>query len=105
MKINKKNIFIIILISVFLFSCQTAKEALQGKKRSDTSDEFLVEKKNPLVMPPDIENLPEPGVNEEVLKFEDEESEIKNLLKIGENDNSSTDLSESIENSVLKKIK
>ena len=45
------NIFLI-FFGLFLYSCQTASEALQGKKRSDQSDEFLVEKKNPLAMPP-----------------------------------------------------
>ena len=32
-----------------------------GLKRSDKADEFLIEKKNPLVMPPDINELPKPN--------------------------------------------
>ena len=36
-------------------------EALQGKKRSDQGDEFLIDKKNPLAMPPDFDKLPKPG--------------------------------------------
>ena len=44
MKKNKNLSVILILFSLFLYSCQTATEALQGKKRSDQSDEFLVEK-------------------------------------------------------------
>ena len=59
-----KKITLLILLALFLNSCQGAKDALQGKKRSDSSDEFLIEKKNPLTMPPDIENLPVP-VSEE----------------------------------------
>ena len=58
MKKNKNLSVILILFSLFLYSCQTATEALQGKKRSDQSDEFLVEKKNPLAMPPDFDKLP-----------------------------------------------
>ena len=50
MKKNKNLSVILILFSLFLYSCQTATEALQGKKRSDQSDEFLVEKKNPLAV-------------------------------------------------------
>ena len=60
MKKNKNLSVILILFSLFLYSCQTATEALQGKKRSDQSDEFLVEKKNPLAMPPDFDKLPTP---------------------------------------------
>ena len=48
-----------------LFSCSGAKDALQGKKRSENSDEFLVEKKNPLTKPPDIDELPVPLDQEE----------------------------------------
>ena len=43
-------------------------EAFESKKRSDQSDEFLVEKKNPLTMPPDFEKLPTPGDEEVVLE-------------------------------------
>ena len=47
----------------FLYSCGVG-EALQGKKRSDQGDEFLIDKKNPLVMPPDFDKLPKPGADE-----------------------------------------
>ena len=42
---NKLTILIIIFFSILLYSCQTAKDALEGKKRSEQGDEFLVEKK------------------------------------------------------------
>ena len=42
---NKLNILIIILFSVLLYACESAKNAIEGKKRSEQSDEFLVEKK------------------------------------------------------------
>ena len=60
MKKNKNLSVRLIFFGVFLYSCQAATEALQGKKRSDQSDEFLVEKKNPLAMPPDFDKLPTP---------------------------------------------
>ena len=50
----------IIVISLILASCQSAKDALTLKKK-ESSDEFLVEKKSPLVMPPDYGKLPEPS--------------------------------------------
>ena len=53
----KKLLLFILLIS--LYSCQSVKDALSGKKY-ESSDEFLVIKKNPLVIPPDFNILPEP---------------------------------------------
>tara|TARA_X000000368_G_scaffold401571_1_gene374589 strand:+ start:22 stop:345 length:324 start_codon:yes stop_codon:yes gene_type:complete len=103
---NKLNILIIIFFSFFLYSCQTAKEALGGKKRSEQGDEFLVEKKNPLAMPPDYDELPTPG-NEKVSPetFSDN-NEVKNLLNIEQNNSSEDDESSSddIESSIIKKI-
>jgi len=103
---NKLNILIIIFFSFFLYSCQTAKEALTGKKRSEQGDEFLVEKKNPLAMPPDFEKLPTPG-NEKVLPetFSDN-SEVKELLNINDSDVSANnvDSTADIESSIIEKI-
>ena len=103
---NKLNILIIIFFSFFLYSCQTAKEALGGKKRSEQGDEFLVEKKNPLAMPPDFEKLPTPG-NEKVLPetFSDN-SEVKELLNINDSDVSANnvDSTADIESSIIEKI-
>ena len=59
MKINKFYIFFLSFL-IFITSCQGLKEGLVGNKRSKSSDEFLVQKKNPLVLPPDFETLPTP---------------------------------------------
>ncbi|MDB0046007.1 DUF3035 domain-containing protein, partial [Candidatus Pelagibacter sp.] len=48
------------LILIFLNSCGTIAEGLGGTKKKG-SDEFLVEKKSPLVLPPSFGELPEPG--------------------------------------------
>ena len=45
MKINKLKVILILLIPIFLYSCQGARDMVQGKKRSKSADEFLVEKK------------------------------------------------------------
>ena len=55
---------------LFLISCSGAKDALQGKKRSENSDEFFVEKKNALVVPPDIDELPVPLDQEKLGEIE-----------------------------------
>ena len=81
---------------------------MQGKKRSDQGDEFLIDKKNPLSMPPDFDKLPKPGeANIKSTKdIENDKSNIKNLLKNNDDENiSNSDESTSIESSILKKIK
>ena len=94
---------------LFLYSCGSVGEALQGKKRSDQGDEFLIDKKNPLVMPPDFDKLPKPGETnvKSTKQIQNEDSNIKNLLKRSEiqEEASSSEQSSSIESSILKKIK
>ena len=102
--------FLIIAFTILLTSCQGAKDALGGKTRSDNSDEFFVEKKNPLSMPPDFDELPVP---ENSIKNENEQEEqtLKNKLKVSSSEknttlsNSSKDqVPSSIEKSILEKI-
>tara|TARA_Y100000590_G_scaffold387924_1_gene461868 strand:+ start:104 stop:436 length:333 start_codon:yes stop_codon:yes gene_type:complete len=108
MKINK---YLITLIGslIILSSCQGIKDGLAGKKRSKSSDEFLVKKKNPLVLPPDFEKMPLPKPLEEKVSIETEDTDIQDLLKIRkdkeQNQNIDTKDSSSLEESILKKIK
>ena len=105
--LNKIIIIIFFLITACASSWEDIKGGLGGKKRTST-DEFLVKKKEPLVMPPKWKNLPEPGG---VIKSDEEVAEatdIEELLKLGKNKESSTDYeqgNESLEESILKKIK
>ena len=100
--------FIIFIIVITLTSCQSAKDALTLKKKSNV-DEFLVEKKSPLVLPPDYGKLPLPVDEQEKLNNKKIQDEINILL--GTNQSSQTTNSNldknstSIENSILKKIK
>ena len=71
-----KNLIIIIAL-IFVYSCSGAKDALQGKKRSEQSDEFLVEKKNPLELPPDFGDLPVP-----LEQGEEENIQANNEVKV-----------------------
>jgi hypothetical protein len=106
----KKTNYILILllvIPIFLNACQSIKDGLSGRK-SENSDEFLVQKKNALVVPPDFMKLPKPeseNSNDKISKLE-EETDIKKILNIN------TDQSEksekkfgSAEEFVLKNIK
>ena len=103
----KLNILLIILFSILLSSCQSAKEALEGKKRSEQGDEFLVQKKNPLAMPPDYEKIPKPGNQEVSPKTFSDNNDVKDLLNIEESDSTSKvddDSSENIESAIIEKI-
>ena len=98
----------LLLLLLFLYSCGSVGEALQGKKRSDQGDEFLIDKKNPLSMPPDFDKLPKPGEAnvKSTQDIENDQTNIKNLLKnTGVENVSNSDESTSIESSILKKIK
>ena len=99
----------LLFLLLFLYSCGSVGEALQGKKRSDQGDEFLIDKKNPLILPPDFDKLPIPGEAsiKSTKNIENDQSSIKDLLKNNDakNDNSYNEESTSIEGSILKKIK
>ena len=105
-----KKIIIFLSSLLFLLSCSGAKDALQGKKRSDNSDEFLVEKKNPLTVPPDIDELPVPLDQEDQAQADNQEDiNIKKVLKIDENKDtnveSNNENQNSLEKTILEKIK
>ena len=90
-----KIIFFVILVNLILNSCGTVREAFEAP-RKNSSDEFLIEKKSPLSMPPDFEKLPEPKSKKESEKFE-EKSNLEELILNSEN-NADSDAQENIEN-------
>ena len=95
--------FIAISIAIILSSCGTIRDGFSNQKKNN-SDEFLVEKKSPLVMPPDYNELPIP--DEE--KIEKENKDIKSLISKSNQDENNKNLdkkSSSFEGSILKKIK
>ena len=58
----RNNFFLLMFLFFLLVSaCQGTKDALQGKTRAERSDEFIIEKKNPLSQPPDYNDLPTPS--------------------------------------------
>ena len=94
----------ITLSLVLLQSCESAKNALEGKTRSQSSDEFLVEKKNPLSMPPDYQDLPIPNeINQTTNTAQDED--LKKKLKIKTSKNNTQSEITSLEQKILKEIK
>jgi len=104
---NKIIIIIFFLITACATSWDDIKKGLGGQKRTST-DEFLVKKKEPLVMPPKWKDLPRPGQNIKLDDDYEEVTDIEELLRLGKNQESSIKLEQgrgSLEESILKKIK
>ena len=73
--------FVLIIILIFLNSCSSLGEAgkVLRNEKIKTTDEFLVKKKDPLIMPPDYNEIPSP---DSLLKKKlDEKEKIKNIIK------------------------
>jgi len=101
---NIKFSLLIILSTILLSNCGSVQKAFDPQNKN-TSEEFLVEKKSPLSMPPSFEELPVPS-NQKV----DKESQINNIesLITEKNDNKKIETVESdkdFEQSILDKIK
>ena len=94
-----------IIIFIFLLtSCNGLKEARKvlRNEKITTTDEFLVKKRNPLVLPPNYEELPIPGSIKE--SKENQEEKIKKILKASEIQETKKS-SSSVEKSILNKIR
>ena len=105
MKIN--NIILILVIALTGLSCQSIKDGLSGNK-SENSDEFLVQKKSPLVLPPQFLELPQPKDedHDENIIQSDQETDIKKMLSIKNETVSDTiTTNKTAEDFVLKNIK
>ncbi len=100
-----KNIYILIISIFLLSSCGGLKDAgkVLRNEKVTTTDEFLVKKKRPLVLPPDYQKLPVPG---EIKNKEfSEEEKIKSILKVPSQVKNNTNKSSSVEKSILDKIR
>jgi hypothetical protein len=93
-------------LSLFITSCGTVKKAFDPQ-RKNSSEEFLVEKKSPLSMPPDFDELPVPQNNNE--DTQDQSKDIKLLITENDKKNDQTMDAESsdkeFEQLILDKIK
>ena len=102
-----KNFNILILIFFTLYSCGGFKDAgkVLRNEKIKTTDEFLVKKKEPLVLPPDYNKIPEPGSMKEK-NSKNEGDKIKEILKVNkENKKNNSNQDSSIEKIILNEIK
>ena len=103
-KIFKISIYLSVIL-IGMSSCQGLKDGLEGNKKSKSSEEFLINKKSPLVMPPDYSKLPLPennlSQNEKTQDFD-----LKKVLeKNSNNQKSKTQTNKSFQKSIIEKIK
>lgn len=100
-----KLIVLQLLLFIFLSSCSSLKEAGQAirNEKSKNSDEFLIQKREPLILPPDYEKILEP---DSVQKNETDQNKIKEMLNVkNPKSKSKSNKSSSTEKSILQKIK
>ena len=73
------KITLILTITFILQGCANVKEGLSLKKKEGI-DEFLIERKNPLTVPPDFSSLPKPRNSDDENKIEDKDIDLKKVL-------------------------
>ena len=101
-----KKYSLLLTLFFILNACQSMEDALTLKKKNN-SDEFLVEKKSPLVLPPNYGELPLPGeeINEDRNSKNNEIQVTFNSDEIKINETIKNSTPSSLEKSVLEKIK
>jgi len=98
-----KSFIISLLFLLILNSCS----AMKGVSKTENNDEFLVQKKSPLLMPPDFDELPNPKLEVDSEGFK-KNNEIKELITSSNQNQESSNkekTSENFEKLFLKKIK
>ena len=102
--LKKKKIFSLLLV-MLITSCDTwgsVKRGLTGQKQVST-DEFLVQKKDPLILPPDFDSLPTPGERQDAIEDKSTfEEKLKKLSSIEDDSSSTTSTEESILEQIQK---
>ena len=99
----KKFITLLILISVV--GCNTFKDVgkVMRNEKTSSTDEFLVKKKEPLVLPPNYNELPEPDSLKKKEIGEDEQ--IKKILKSSSSTKKNKKETTSVEKKIIDRIK
>ena len=100
-----KSLFFVTLVSLFLLSCQSVQDGLTLKKKENT-EQFLIDKKKPLIMPPDFDDLPRPGNLDLENEKTENESDDLNLDSLIQSSNKSNgeNIDDEISSEIQKKI-
>ena len=91
--------------SIIIFLLFSQCSGFYDTNKQNKSEEFLVEKKSPLVLPPDFKKLPVPDSQ---LQNEKENENVKNLIISKDKKNTqiqkSSNQNQSLEKSIIDKI-
>ena len=93
---------LIFLVTSCADSWSNVKRGLTGAKQKST-DEFLVQKKDPLILPPDFDSLPSPSDRDEAI--EEMSSFEKTFKQESETEITASSTGSSAEDSILKQIR
>ena len=101
---NISKFFLFFVVFIFLKGCGNSfgefKETMSGQKVSNT-DEFLIKKKDPLVLPPEYEKLPLPKTG----KQKSNANTIETVLKSNKTNNNNSKVSTDLENMILEELR
>ena len=101
---NILKFFLVFIIFIFLKGCGNSfsefKETMSGQKVTNT-DEFLIKKKDPLVLPPEYEKLPLPKTG----KQKNNVNTIETVLKSNKTKKSNSKVSTELENMILEELR
>ena len=93
---------LIFLVTSCADSWSNVKRGLTGAKQKST-DEFLVQKKDPLILPPNFDSLPSPSDRDEAI--EEMSSFEKTFKQESETEITDSSAESSAEDSILKQIR
>ena len=101
---KKLKKFILLNFVLLLASCGTMQSAFENQKKNNT-DEFLIEKKTSLVIPPNYGELPKPSSDKKNNDLK--ENKIRELISGNENIEADIkkETNENLNQSLLEKIK
>lgn len=99
-----KNFFLLFCYLLFT-ACSSLSDAgkVMRNEKIRTTDEFLVEKRKTLVLPPDFSEIPKPNSLKDKKKNDDEK--IKEILKAPIDENVRTNKSSNLEKTILDNIR
>ena len=102
----KSRILLLLIVILTFNNCSTVKKAFDPERKNG-SDEFLVEKKSPLSMPPDFDELPTPQNQNTEIKAKEGELKVllEDLTKSNNQINNQEQDNSEIESSIIEKIK
>ena len=94
------KIILIFLIFIGISGCGNFRDAVTGQTKK-TTDEFLIKKKDPLILPPDYDTLPIPKSK----KSKESNSSLESAISTANNSNTTSEVSSSLENMILKELR